>query len=734
MALAWPGLYNRASRVSLGAPTVNLLRSFQSKLLLFFLLIDVAMVGFLIATVSRGAREALETASREHLQELARFASHDLDEQLQLRWTAAQSLATNPFMARGVLETLQRGEALESPTPGLRLPGKGGEDAELWLLDTQGRVLAHGEHAGRVGSFADAPWWPKVREGVPQARLVFEQGQPRVVFAFPLLSQQHVEGALVTRFDLSFVRGGAAREGFEVVLLDGERPLAGVLPEPVVHELRSVCSESSERNTALIDGMFYLLVPVEGFARQQGFGWSLVLSVPAEHISGPVDVLRQRMIQGGVVAALLVALLVVWRTRLLLRPLRQLQLSMRRIIDGGDLSERIEVESRDELGAIAGTFNLMLERLAHRSAELERSRDHLSLLAQMTSASPTATFMVGTEGWIHVWNEAAEKLLGWPRLDMLGAPFLERVVPEDTREHFSTLVARASGGEPVEAELSLLTRQVGAIPVQLTVSRILDGAGQVQGTVCIARDLREVKRLRESLVQSEKMAAVGTLVAGLSHELNNPLGIILGFAQGLLRKGSPEDPSRMALLSIEKQTQRCAALVRTLLDFSRKSGPARERVDVPAMLERVRELASGQAGRGQVRLEILELPVDLPGWEANVPEMEAALLNLVVNALDATPPGGTVRVGARAGAASGGLELFVTDTGSGIAPDVLQRIFDPFFTTKPVGQGTGLGLSITRSIVESHGGRIDVETASGAGTTVRLLFPVALALPTEASA
>jgi len=100
----------------------------------------------------------------------------------------------------------------------------------------------------------------------------------------------------------------------------------------------------------------------------------------------------------------------------------------------------------------------------------------------------------------------------------------------------------------------------------------------------------------------------------------------------------------------------------------------------------------------------------------------------VGNALDATPAGGSVSVGARVSPARDGIELFVSDTGSGIAPEVLQRIFDPFFTTKPVGQGTGLGLPITRSIVEAHGGRIDVETAPGTGTTVRLWFPV-LAAP-----
>ncbi|HEX5747551.1 MAG TPA: ATP-binding protein [Archangium sp.] len=713
---------------------MNLLRSFQGKLLLFFLLIDVVMVGFLVATVSRGARQALETASREHLLELARFASDGIDEQLQLRWNAAHSLASNPFMTNSVIDTLGRSDYLEPLMQRLSLPGKGGEESDLWLLDFMGRVIARNGRSESVGSFAQEPWWPKVREGEPQALVTSEAGVPHVLFAFPVIYQRHTEGALVARFDLSFVGGGAARQGLEVVLMDGERLLDGHLPPQVMAALKPLSSGSGGSNTALIDDTFYLVVPVEGFARAHGFGWSLVLSVPAERISGPVEVLRQRMIQGGVVTAVFLILLIFWRTRLLMRPLQQLQVSMRRIIDGGDLNERIQVRTGDELGAIAGTFNLMLERLAHRGAELERSREHLSLLAQITSSSPNAILMVGAEGWVLVCNEAAEKLFGWPRLEMLGASFLERMVPEESRELVLGLMERARAGESVEAELSLVTHQAGAIPVQLAMSRVLDAAGEVLGHVCIARDIREVKRLRESLVQSEKMAAVGTLVAGLSHELNNPLGIILGFAQAQLMRPTLDNGARTAFECIETHTQRCARLVRTLLDFSRRSGPARERIEVGRMLEHVYELASGQAERGQVRLRIIEAPADLPGLEANVPEMESALLNLVGNALDATPPGGTVSIGAHVSPARDGMELFVTDTGSGMAPDVRQRIFDPFFTTKPVGQGTGLGLSITRSIVESYGGRIDVETAPGAGTTMRLWFPVAPVHPTEVSA
>jgi len=333
--------------------------------------------------------------------------------------------------------------------------------------------------------------------------------------------------------------------------------------------------------------------------------------------------------------------------------------------------------------------------------------------------------MLDMQGRVCVWNNSAERLFGWSQQELSAGPFLERVVPPGLAASVAQLLARTHTGVPAEAELSLVTREAGPIPVQVTVTRISDAAGLPTGHVFIVRDQREVKRLRESLVQSEKMAAVGTLVAGLSHELNNPLGIILGFAQGLLRRATLDDTSRMAMVSIERQTQRCAQLVRALLDFSRKKVPVRERVAVRAIFERVRELIAGQARRGDIQLEVSMPSGELPELEVSVQEVESALLNLVANALDATPGGGSVFLSAQAVTHGGGVELLVRDTGEGMTEEVLQRAFDPFFTTKPVGQGTGLGLSITRNIVEAHGGAIDVKTAPGAGTTVRLWLPAA---------
>jgi PAS domain S-box-containing protein len=708
---------------------VNSSRSLQGKILLFFLLIDVATVGTLIATVSGNAREALETQLEEQLQLKARVVSSELEEQLNLKWAFMKSLASNTFMVNSVIDTLGRGEYLEPFMQRLQPPGVGGDQTDLWLLDFQGRVIArsalHSVHPEPATDFAQEPWWPSVRDGKPAAVTLQRHGRPHLLIAFPVLYFQHTEGAVVAELDVGLLRELTARHGFETALLSEQGPLFGNISSGALRKVRNGGHVPGQRSTFLLGDTFYLIDSLEGFPQEHDLRWSLVLSVPAERISGPLRALRQRMIGAGALMAALFAVLVIWGTRSLLRPLGRIEGTMRRIVDGGDLSQRLHLPSKDELGSIARTFDQMLERLEHRTAELERSRDQLSLLAHITSASPTAIAMFDLQGHARVWNEAAERLFGWSREQLSERAFLERLVPGDTQAPLAQLMSQARAQGHAEAELTLLNQAGARICVQLMVTRTADTAGQPMGYVFSMRDQREVKRLRESLVQSEKMAAMGTLVAGLSHELNNPLAIILGFAQGLVRRPTLDEGSRTAVASIERQAQRCAQLVRALLDFSRKKAPMPERVAVSALFERVHALVSGQARRADIHLEIIPPAGALPELEVSVQEIESALLNLLTNALDATPSGGRVSMSAHPMARDAGVELVVTDTGCGMSQEVLQRAFDPFFTTKPVGQGTGLGLSITRNIVEAHGGAIDVKTAPGAGTTVQLVLPAA---------
>jgi signal transduction histidine kinase len=293
--------------------------------------------------------------------------------------------------------------------------------------------------------------------------------------------------------------------------------------------------------------------------------------------------------------------------------------------------------------------------------------------------------------------------------------------------------ARLSAGElsqevPVEGkdELAEIARAFNEMTRELRASRGALEDKIRDRTRALEESLTELKESQAQLLQAGKMAAVGTLIAGLAHEFNNPIGVILGFTQTLLQ-GAPEgDPLHEPLSAIERQAQRCSSLVRALLDFSRKKASDRERVSAPVLMGKLIALSEGTARRRSVKLSAAPAG-PLPELEIAVTEIESALLNLINNALDATPAGGRVELSAHAARRGGrdGVELRVADTGGGMAADVVARIFDPFFTTKPAGQGTGLGLSLARKFVELHGGEIAVESEVGAGTTMRVWLPAA---------
>ena len=254
----------------------------------------------------------------------------------------------------------------------------------------------------------------------------------------------------------------------------------------------------------------------------------------------------------------------------------------------------------------------------------------------------------------------------------------------------------------------------------------------------LAGALQRLTATQEELVQAGKMAAVGTMLAGLSHEMNNPLAIILMNAQLSLRRlGATKEPGdeaalRKRLHTIEAQATRCSGLVHTLLEYSRGKPTGHEPCDVRAALDRVLEFTTAQASAREVRLDVWQDPEAPSAVLANVAQLDAALLNVVGNALDAVLGGGTVSVVARpvdkidvGKDAIPGVEFEVCDTGCGISAENLDHIFEPFFTTKPPGQGTGLGLTLTQRFVMDHGGRIHVTSKTGAGTTVRMWLPAA---------
>jgi len=230
-----------------------------------------------------------------------------------------------------------------------------------------------------------------------------------------------------------------------------------------------------------------------------------------------------------------------------------------------------------------------------------------------------------------------------------------------------------------------------------------------------------VREERARAVKAAKMDAVGQLAAGVAHELNNPLGVILGFAQALERRFPEGDPAKFPTESIVRETLRCKELVQSLLTFSRAGTLTLERVDVNELVSRVILQMEDRAKRQNVEV-VLQLDATAPKLFGSGSQLQQAVLHLIANALDAMPRGGTLTMRTEA-VPSYGARISVADTGAGIPAEIRARIFEPFFTTKPVGQGPGLGLSFAHEIVSRHHGDIEVESATGKGTIMVISLP-----------
>jgi signal transduction histidine kinase len=239
--------------------------------------------------------------------------------------------------------------------------------------------------------------------------------------------------------------------------------------------------------------------------------------------------------------------------------------------------------------------------------------------------------------------------------------------------------------------------------------------------------MSELGRRQELLVQSHKLRAVGTLTAGVAHELNNPINNIT-LTAAMLKEDYPTLSDEQRLEMVEDligQADRAQRIVRNLLDFARETEAKTERLEVRPLLEETVRLAGNALKMAGVKVE-LGIPDNLPAIHGDRQQLHQVLLNLFLNAVDAMSKGGTLRVTAGPAEDPGFVAIRVADEGAGVPEHLLHNIFDPFFTTKPTGKGTGLGLSVSLGIVRQHGGSIRVDSEVGRGTTVTVLLPVSI--------
>jgi PAS domain S-box-containing protein len=371
-----------------------------------------------------------------------------------------------------------------------------------------------------------------------------------------------------------------------------------------------------------------------------------------------------------------------------------------------------------------------LERDARLSeAALRLSED--TARAVLESASE-GIILIGPAGRISLVNAAAERMFGYPRAELLGQP-LEILLPDRIREahvthradYFAEPRVRPMG---IGLDLSGRHKDATEFPVEISLSHVAAPDGGA--AIAFITDITERKRLevqlqhqREVLYQNEKLAALGTMAAGIAHEMNNPLGIMTTRIELMLMDAKDHQLPGQVLEDLEvlhRASQRVARIAASLRSFARHTPSDRVALDLNAVVEESVQLLQKPMAADNVEI-VASLDRTLPPILGDANTLHQVLMNLLTNAREAMPHGGEIRLETGPATRPGWVRLLVADTGTGISAEEVSKIFDPFFTTKSTG--TGLGLSVTYGIIQEHGGTVDVQSQLGAGTTFIISLP-----------
>jgi two-component system, NtrC family, sensor kinase len=280
-------------------------------------------------------------------------------------------------------------------------------------------------------------------------------------------------------------------------------------------------------------------------------------------------------------------------------------------------------------------------------------------------------------------------------------------------------------------ELSELARSFNAMREHLQAAQNENAQFTHRLETMVEERTAQLKAAQKKLLQTDRLASLGQLAASVAHEINNPISGVLNLSmllQRIVDRADQVPPERLPefrryLGQVVSETSRVGRIVADLLAFSRRSRRPETLASIKEIIENTVTLVSHKLELGGVRLA-LNVGSDVPAIRCDPSQMQQVVMNLLLNAAEATPPGGTVSVAASLEAATGRLVLEVSDTGAGIPPGIVDKIFDPFFTTKEEGKGVGLGLAVVYGIVQSHNGEIEVRSAVGSGTTFRVLLPL----------
>ncbi|MBZ5695514.1 MAG: PAS domain S-box protein [Acidobacteriia bacterium] len=378
----------------------------------------------------------------------------------------------------------------------------------------------------------------------------------------------------------------------------------------------------------------------------------------------------------------------------------------------------------DEDGKISGVVTSARDVTETREIEKKLRREQ-EFTRRLIECFPDLIIVIDAEGRFAFVSESVRDILGVSPEEYISKPIGQRVGGED-RAELVAMYGDIMSGRKSNVQTEIRARHIDGTwkTLRVSVNPLSDENGRITGMVSSGRDVTELKQAEHQLAQREKFSAMGHMMAGAAHELNNPLTAILGVSD-LLRERATDDTTRRQVDLILQQARRAAAIVQNLLAFSRPATATRLQVSLDQIVREALQIEQAALARKNIRVNVLA-PGDLPPVEGDRKLLQQVFLNILVNAeqsIAAAKDHGTIEITlSRKGER---IRVTIADDGPGIPPESIGKVFDPFFTTKRPSGGSGLGLTICLAVVKEHGGTIEVESKPGSGATLHVFLPVA---------
>jgi two-component system, cell cycle sensor histidine kinase and response regulator CckA len=715
-------------------PWLNPFTSLQARIGMTTAATAILLSTILSLIVGHISRTQLEAQIQRSLFKLAQQVADQLDQGMFERYRDIRSLAALEALQLINYPPLQQRRFLEEQQQSY--------PAYAWIgiTDTQGKVIAATQGNLEGKNVADRPWFQNsiaqssvgdVHEAKLLAKLIPNPtGEPIrfVDLAAPIQNQQgNFQGVLGAHLSWNWAKDvktsietSVANESIEVLILGRDHTV--LLGNPALQGQILNINDPSAYKTAL--------AKTQGYRNYPGLGWSVLVRQPTDIALAPARSLQWQVFLYGTGIGLLFALWSWFRSRRIVQPLQQLTTVADQISQGDRQRQMPYLDRQDEIARLAHAFDHMLATLNQQSDQL---REQAALLEIATDA-----IVVRSLDWqVLFWNQSAARMYGWTVAEAMGQNVNELLHQSSIDELQIAEQTLLATGEWC-GELEKTTKMGQTITVESRWTLAYDAAGKAQFVLTVDTDITAKKQLEAQFLRAQRLENLGALAGGIAHDMNNILTPIISSAQLLQMKLLDRNASTDRMLNIlVDSSRRGADLVQQILSFARGTAGEHMTIQLKHILKEISQILESTFPKN---IEIkLDLPKELWVISADSTQLHQVLMNLCVNARDAMPQGGKLRLGVsncclQADALSRHPEaqlgnyvmLTIADTGEGMSPEVLDRIFEPFYTTKDISKGTGLGLSTVFGIIKSHGGLIDVQSTIGAGTCFTIYLPAAL--------